>query len=182
MLEKPHVVHILSLLRDALAVQSPTPGVTPRLPSYTTLLLAHALRGVFYPSNFTYPLTAKFLLQRPQLDVTDVPLLYSMLYSSTDDNGQWKKDRAWMLRFLTDGMQGRDDWRVFRRRHTWDLVASLFESDQRDRAMRRGVLEVRQIERVMVPVLICFVASSQSYSHSQCRRVSLIEIRPSLVD
>ncbi|KAK7040796.1 hypothetical protein VNI00_009702 [Paramarasmius palmivorus] len=143
MLEKPHVVHILSLLRDALAaVPSSTPGVTPRLPSYTTLLLAHALRGVFYPSNFTYPLTAKFLLQRPQLDITDVPLLYSMLYSSTDENGQWKKDRAWMLRFLTDGMQGRDDWRVFRRRHTWDLVASLFESEQRDRAMRRGVLEL----------------------------------------
>ncbi|ESK84671.1 nucleolus protein [Moniliophthora roreri MCA 2997] len=145
MLEKPHVVHILSLLRDALASLSTSASTpTPRLPSYTTLLLAHALRGVFYPSNFTYPLTARFLLQRPHLDVTDVPMLYGMLYSSTDDNGQWKKDRAWILRFLADGMQGRDDWRVFRRRHTWYLVASLFGSEQKgkDRVMRRGVLEL----------------------------------------
>ncbi|EEB92374.1 hypothetical protein MPER_09126 [Moniliophthora perniciosa FA553] len=71
-------------------------------------------------------------------------MLYGMLYSSTDDNGRWKKDRAWILRFLADGMQGRDDWKVFRRRHTWDLVASLFGSERKgkDRVLRRGVLEL----------------------------------------
>ncbi|KAF5379860.1 hypothetical protein D9757_007247 [Collybiopsis confluens] len=138
MIEKQHVLHIFNLLRDALR---PTQGQTPeRLPSYTTLLLVHALRGVFYPSNFVYPITARFLLQRPTLDIGDVPMLYSMLYSSAEEHG--KKDRAWIIRMLADGMQSSTDWRVFKRRHTWDLLASVFQSEEKERALRRGVLEV----------------------------------------
>ncbi|KAK7440039.1 hypothetical protein VKT23_017290 [Stygiomarasmius scandens] len=137
MQEKPHVFLILGLLRDAVM---PSDGEVPvRLPSYTTLLLAHALRGVFYPSNFVYPLTARFLLQRPRLDVNDVPMLYNMLFSSGD---HWKKDRAWIIRFLADGMQSTADWRVFKRRHTWDLLASMFQSSENDIALRKGILEV----------------------------------------
>ncbi|TFK33679.1 ribosome 60S biogenesis N-terminal-domain-containing protein [Crucibulum laeve] len=135
--EKPHVVHILTLLKDVL----PPPSHEPprRLPAYSTLILLHALRGIFYPSNFIYPLTARFLLQRPELDTGDVPMLYGMLYSSTDD---WKKERGWIIRFLSDGMMSSEDWRVFKRRHTWDLLASLFQSSENDNALRHGVLEV----------------------------------------
>ncbi|KAI0333443.1 hypothetical protein GY45DRAFT_306027 [Cubamyces sp. BRFM 1775] len=135
--EKPHVMHILNLLKD-LTTSAPT-DEAPRLPAYTTLLLAHAFRGIFYPSNFIYPLTARFLLQRPSLDASDVPMLYGMLYSSSDD---WKKERAWIVRFLSDGIVGNDEWRILKRRHTWDLLASLFQSEERDRTLRRGVLEV----------------------------------------
>ncbi|KAJ3866171.1 ribosome 60S biogenesis N-terminal-domain-containing protein [Lentinula novae-zelandiae] len=138
MLEKPHVFHILSLLRDALR---PAHERAPeRLSSYTSLLLVHALRGVFYSSNFVYPITARFLLQRPTLDLGDVPMLYGMLYSSAEDHG--KKDRAWIVRMLADGMQSSVDWRVFKRRHTWDLLASAFQSEEKERAFRRSVLEV----------------------------------------
>ncbi|KAH9853304.1 ribosome 60S biogenesis N-terminal-domain-containing protein [Lenzites betulinus] len=135
--EQPHVMHILHLLKD-LAASAPTDD-TPRIPAYTTLLLAHAFRGIFYPSNFIYPLTARFLLQRPTLDASDVPMLYGMLYSSSDD---WKKERAWILRFLSDGIVGSEEWRILKRRHTWDLLASLFQSEERDKTLRRGVLEV----------------------------------------
>ncbi|KAJ8490078.1 hypothetical protein ONZ51_g2525 [Trametes cubensis] len=135
--EKPHVMHILNLLKD-LTTSAPTEDA-PRLPAYTTLLLAHAFRGVFYPSNFIYPLTARFLLQRPTLDAADVPMLYGMLYSSSDD---WKKERVWIVRFLSDGIVANDEWRILKRRHTWDLLASLFQSEERDRTLRRGVLEV----------------------------------------
>ncbi|KAJ3857360.1 hypothetical protein EV368DRAFT_30415 [Lentinula lateritia] len=138
MLEKPHVFHILGLLRDALR---PAHGRAPeRLSSYTSLLLVHALRGVFYSSNFVYPITARFLLQRPTLDLGDVPMLYGMLYSSAEDHG--KKDRAWIVRMLADGMQSSVDWRVFKRRHTWDLLASVFQSEEKERAFRHSVLEV----------------------------------------
>ncbi|THV01983.1 hypothetical protein K435DRAFT_717738 [Dendrothele bispora CBS 962.96] len=135
--EKPHIFLILGLLRDAVL---PSHGEVPvRLPSYTTLLLAHALRGVFYPSNFIYPLTARFLLQRPRLDVNDVPMLYNMLFSSGD---HWRKDRGWIIRFLADGMQSTADWKVFKRRHTWDLLASLFQSSENDSTLRKGILEI----------------------------------------
>lgn len=62
-----------------------------------------------------------------------------MLYSPTDE---WKKDRGWIVRFLADGMMSSDDWRVLKRRHTWDLLASLFQSSNEDQALRRGIFEV----------------------------------------
>ena len=139
MQEKPHVLHILNLLKDLLTSAPSASDPAPRLPAYTTLLLAHALRALFYPSNFIYPLTARFLLQRPALDATDVPMLFGMLYSASDD---WKKERAWIVRFLADGIAGADEWRILKRRHTWDLLASLVQSESRDRTLRRGVLEV----------------------------------------
>lgn len=46
-----------------------------------------------------------------------------------------------MLRFLADGLRSTQDWRVFKRRRTWDLLASMFQSS-RDRALRKGILEV----------------------------------------
>ncbi|KZT20563.1 hypothetical protein NEOLEDRAFT_1140540 [Neolentinus lepideus HHB14362 ss-1] len=135
--EKPHVVYLLNLIRGVKLVCAD--GEVVRLPSYTTLILAHALRAVFYPSNFIYPHTARFLLQRPTLDVSDVPMLYGMLYSSSDE---WKKERLWIVKFLADGLHNSQDWRVFRRRHTWDLLASLFQSSNKDRALRNSILEV----------------------------------------
>ncbi|KAJ7175823.1 ribosome 60S biogenesis N-terminal-domain-containing protein [Mycena filopes] len=136
MQEQPHVVYVLNILRNTL----PPPGEpVQRLPSYTTLILLHALRGIFYPSNFIYPLTARFLLQRPTLDATDVPMLYGMLYSSSDD---WKKERGWIIRFISDGMMSTDDWRVLKRRHTWELLAGLFQSSEQDLTLRNSILEV----------------------------------------
>ncbi|OCH95273.1 hypothetical protein OBBRIDRAFT_767994 [Obba rivulosa] len=135
--EIPHIMHILNLLKDLIV--TPPGSDCPRLPTYITLLLSHALRGVFYPSNFIYPLTARFLLQRPEVDTQDVPMLYGMLYSSSE---QWKKERGWMVRFLSDGLVGTPEWRILKRRHTWDLLASLFQSEGTDRALRHGILEV----------------------------------------
>ncbi|KAK0205877.1 ribosome 60S biogenesis N-terminal-domain-containing protein [Desarmillaria ectypa] len=137
MQEKTSVLYILGLLRDT--IPQPSAGECPkRLPTYSTLVLLHALRGVFYPSHFTYPLTARFLLQRPELDIGDVPMLFGLLYSSSDN---WKQERAWMIRLLSDGLVSTDDWRVFKRRHTWDLLASIFQASD-DLALRKGILEV----------------------------------------
>lgn len=137
MQEKPHVIYILDILKNIYS--DTAEDYPPRIAAYTTLHLAHALRSVFYPATFTYPLTARFLLQRQEFDTNDVPLLYSTLYSAGD---QWKKERIWIVRFLADGMVGRQEWRVLKRRHTWDLLASIFQSGDHDQNLRRGVLEV----------------------------------------
>src|SRR6266850_1705127 len=131
------MLYIMGVLKDVCA--KPSGGPPERLPSHTSLILLHALRGIFRPSDFIYPLTARFLLQRPELDINDVPMLYGMLYSSSDD---WKKERAWIVRMLADGMISSEDWRVLKRRHTWDLLASLFQSSYDDRSLQRGILEV----------------------------------------
>ena len=130
-------MYIFDVLKNLF--REATDAAPRRLPSYSTLLLMHALRGIFYPSNFIYPETARFLLQRPELDITDVPMLYGLLYSHGDD---WKKDRAWILKFLSDGMTSTADWRVLKGRHTWDLLASLYQSSSSDQNLQIGVLEV----------------------------------------
>jgi nucleolar pre-ribosomal-associated protein 1 len=150
------VQYILNLIKDLFppfATHVPSLEYPRQLPTYTTLLLSHAFRTIFNPSNFLYPITARFLLQRPTLDTTDVPLLFGMLYSSSDEN--WKKERGWMIRFLADGMVGSEDWRVLKRRYTWDLLASLFQSSNgpEDRALRMGILEVCPIGCVSLAVV-----------------------------
>lgn len=137
MQEKPYVLYILGLLKDTYA--QPLDEQPQRLPSYTTLVIAHALRGAFYPSYFIYPLTSRFLLQRPELDIKDVPMLYGMLYSSSDE---WKKERGWIIRMLADGAMSSDDWRVLKSRHTWDLLASLYQTSNADHTLQKGILEV----------------------------------------
>lgn len=139
MQEKPHVIYLLNLLRDQIPV--PADGRSPpRLPTYASLILCHAIRGIFYPSNFIYPLTARFLLQRAGLDSQDVPMFLGMLYSDSNEN--WRRERAWMVRFLADGMMSAQDWRISRKRHTWDLVASMFQGFSQDHTLRNGILEV----------------------------------------
>lgn len=137
--ETPQVLYVLRILKNVMDPPANADDPPRRLPTFTTLILLHALRGIFYPSNFIYPRTARFLLQRPELDLSDVPMLFGMLYSSSDD---WKKERGWMLKMLADGMASTADWKVLKRRHTWDLVASLFQSSKHDATVRTGILEV----------------------------------------
>ncbi|KIJ29709.1 hypothetical protein M422DRAFT_188053, partial [Sphaerobolus stellatus SS14] len=148
-LERDQVIYVLNILGDLLPPPTFTPQ-GPRVPAYTAVLLSHALRSIFYPSSFLYPLISRFLLQRPEFDVTDVPMLYSMLYSSED--GEWTKERTWMIHFLTDAMDdgSAHDWSILKRRHTWDLLASMWQSSRpEERSLRKGILEVSYLIDVL---------------------------------
>jgi nucleolar pre-ribosomal-associated protein 1 len=69
-------------------------------------------------------------------------MLYGMLYSSSDD---WRRERSWILKFIADAMLGAGDeeWKVFRRRHTWDLLAGLFQSGRHDGNLRSEIIGAR---------------------------------------
>jgi nucleolar pre-ribosomal-associated protein 1 len=67
-------------------------------------------------------------------------MFLGMLYSDSDEN--WRRERAWMIRFLTDGMASAQDWKILRKRHAWDLVASMFQGFSQDHILRNGILEV----------------------------------------
>ena len=112
------------------------------LPIYShhirTLILMHALKG-FFLSFELHTYTARFLLQPRELDTSDVAMLYSMLFNSSND---WKKDLGWIIRFLSDGMMSTKDWRVLKQRHTWELLASLYKSSETDTVLRRSLLKV----------------------------------------
>ncbi|KAG8866195.1 hypothetical protein FRC20_008965 [Serendipita sp. 405] len=157
-----YIFKMLSRLHKATpANESPTEN--PRLSIYTTLFFAHAIRAVYTPASSLYPLVSRFLLQRPEFDLNDPPMLYSMLYSSLSSDfgkrgGNWKRERVWMLRFLADGMVSSQDWKVLQRRHTWDLLATTYHTHSNDGAIKQGVLKVllrmTQNQRV-VTSLVC---------------------------
>ncbi|EIN04336.1 hypothetical protein PUNSTDRAFT_146557, partial [Punctularia strigosozonata HHB-11173 SS5] len=138
MREKAEVTWILCRLRS-LVIRGAVEESPPRLPSYISLFLAHALRAIFYPSTFIFPHTARFLLQRPSLDAADVPMLYAMLFSADEE---WRRERAWILRFLSSLGSNREDWDIFDRRRTWELLGSIMQSRTSDIATRNAVIEV----------------------------------------
>lgn len=131
------------MARDALpaVTDSPNSDVPPvaRLSTLHSLLLAHALRCIFYPSTTMYPLIMRFLLQRPQIDTTDVPMLFASLYSTTDE---WRQERRWIIRFIADGIVQSQDWNILTRRHVWDLLSTIFQASPSDKTLRWSILEV----------------------------------------
>jgi nucleolar pre-ribosomal-associated protein 1 len=129
--------------RDAVPAAANSPhhdtASVARLSTLHSLLLAHALRCIFYPSTAMYPLIMRFLLQRPQVDTTDVPMLFASLYSTTDE---WRQERRWIIHFIADGMAQSQDWTILTRRHVWDLLSTIFQTTASDNALRHGILEV----------------------------------------
>lgn len=141
--EKELVCLVLERTRDLIPPPPPT-SITgtythiPWLPSMTCLFAAHCLRAIAAPYTPLFPALCRFLLQRPVLDTTDVPLLYNLLHSTSDT---WQADRLWLLRFLRDALEmhttvagqthaeaiprAKTEWKVFKRRHVWDLLLSL---------------------------------------------------------
>lgn len=144
--EHDEVLLVLTLARDAVPSLDAKPGgggaTIARLSTVHALLLAHALRGIFYPSNTMYPLIMQFLLQRPEIDTKDLPMLFASLYSTSDE---WRQERWWIIHFIADSMVSSQDWRILTRRHVWDLLATMFQESSGDKALRRGILEVTWI-------------------------------------
>lgn len=126
--EKTALLRLLRLIRHTH---------TSRLPTMISLFFAHALRTLGDPSSFLYPIISGFLLRRPSVDVHDVPLLYEMLYAPGTDG---RRSRRWIVRLIRDGCRSSGDWRVLRRRHTFALLASIFNSSV-DRTLNLNILQ-----------------------------------------
>ncbi|KIK35713.1 hypothetical protein CY34DRAFT_16859 [Suillus luteus UH-Slu-Lm8-n1] len=111
-------------------------GPPSRLPSYVTLILSHALRGVL---SFKFHLLTHgtFLSSAPRTrrDRCANTIRHALRQFGIDD---WKRERGWIVRFLSDGAMSTEDGKVLKRRHP----SSLVQSSVLDKALRRAVLEV----------------------------------------
>ena len=70
-----------------------------------TIYIAHSLSIFTNLGHFMYPLINKFLLQRPFLDLEDIPMFYSLFHSSTEN---YQKEKVWILRLLSAGLKTYD--------------------------------------------------------------------------
>jgi nucleolar pre-ribosomal-associated protein 1 len=56
-----------------------------------------------------------------------------------------------MVRFLADGMKSSQDWKILTRRHTWELLATLFQASDSDSTLRTGILDVGIVSSFIPP-------------------------------
>jgi len=110
-----------------------------RIPNIISLFVAQSLLIFTKPDHYMYPLINRFLLQRPWIDLEDIPLLYNLLYSSSDN---YKQERTWILRLLSCGFQDKIDFKSYRRRHVSNLLNSLFHSNLSDISIRKYIIEI----------------------------------------
>ncbi|GAA5877773.1 hypothetical protein JCM3774_000753 [Rhodotorula dairenensis] len=136
--EKEELELVLTQVRLTIYSQAGEP-----LPATIALFLAHCISLLGAPESPLYPTFMRFLLQRSTIDARDVPMFYSMLYSSNADEfaASPRDERAWMVRFLTEGLVRTQDWKIYRRRQVYELLASLFSSTRADAPLRKAVLK-----------------------------------------
>ncbi|KAI9596790.1 hypothetical protein BDF19DRAFT_322505 [Syncephalis fuscata] len=120
--ERRQVLWLLVSLKSSITQRDPLPS---RLPMIIVHFAVHTLKLALTPRHFMYPLVNGFLLQRPIIDLEDVPMLYSLFHAATPDA---KRRKRWMLHLLVHGLTDASDYPLYRRRHVIDLCLSYASS------------------------------------------------------
>ncbi|KAF9159695.1 hypothetical protein DFQ26_006281 [Actinomortierella ambigua] len=136
--EKNQMMLVLDSLKNSV-VEREDGQAPPRIPSVLTLFVTHAIVSVLRPDHFMYPHVNKFCLQRPTMDLEDIPMFYSLFNSSSD---HFRKERVWILRLLSGALKSYDDYKLYRRRHVMELLTGFANSPVSDPLSRRIVLEI----------------------------------------
>ena len=96
-------------------------------------VMSQATHPVFVPLN-------RFLLSRPALDLSDLPMFYGMFNSG--DAAGFRTQRAWMLRLILSGLQSERDHALLARRHAYTIMMGFHESLVSDAFTRDLVLRI----------------------------------------
>ncbi|CAG8618200.1 725_t:CDS:10 [Paraglomus brasilianum] len=136
--EKKQILLLLNSLKNAItereSIESPQ-----RIPTIITVFVAHSLTIFLNPAHSMYPQINKFLLQRPIIDLADVPMFYQLMYSSSSNS---QKDRVWILRLLSAGLKSFSDYKLFKRRYVWDIISGYYISRVSDNVTRKIINEI----------------------------------------
>ncbi|KAF9126633.1 hypothetical protein BGW39_006476 [Mortierella sp. 14UC] len=138
MREKNQLMLLMDALRNAI-VERDDGTAPPRIPAVITAFVVQALTTLLKPDHFMYPHVNKFCLQRPVIDLQDIPMFYSMFNSSSDNH---RKERVWMLRLLATSLKTSEDFKLFKRRHVVDLLVAFFNSQLSEPLSKKIVIEI----------------------------------------
>ncbi|KAG0273711.1 hypothetical protein BGZ95_010495 [Linnemannia exigua] len=138
MREKNQLMLLMDAFRNAI-VERDDGTAPPRIPAVITAFVTQALTTLLKPDHFMYPHVNKFCLQRPVIDLEDIPMFYSMFNSSSENH---RKERVWMLRLLATSLKTSEDYRLFKRRHVVDLLVAFFNSQLSEPLSKKIVIEI----------------------------------------
>ena len=109
-----------------------------RIPSIHTALLARVIPILLYPQQQLFLLITKFLLSKPMLNLEELPLLKTMILSSSPAQ---KREKLWMIKLLTEGILCEDDYKFYKRRHVFPLLFSMCDPSLSDLNVCLSILE-----------------------------------------
>uniref|UniRef100_H3GR19 Uncharacterized protein n=1 Tax=Phytophthora ramorum TaxID=164328 RepID=H3GR19_PHYRM len=101
-----------------------------QVPSVVTVFLNDALAVLTRPTHVLYPQVNHFLLARPAMDLSDVPMFYSLFNSRAALT--YRQERSWLLHTLRRGVRSDDDVALLVRRHVLPMLLSFFTSELAD--------------------------------------------------
>ncbi|RIA94625.1 ribosome 60S biogenesis N-terminal-domain-containing protein [Glomus cerebriforme] len=163
--EKSQIFLLLNSLKNSITNREEDD--IQRVPTIITIFIAHSLNIFMNPGHFMYPLINKFLLQRPFLDIKDIPMFYSLFYSSTDN---YQKEKVWILRLLSAGLKTYDDYKLFKRRYIWDIISCYHNSPLADNIARKLTIEIL-FQAASIPKIITDLVKNQgllTWLHHLC--------------
>ncbi|KAG0343372.1 hypothetical protein BG004_005354, partial [Podila humilis] len=138
MREKNQVMLLLDTFKNSI-VERQSNVAPPRIPTVITMFVANALSTLLRPDHFMYPHVNKFCLQRPAIDMDDIPMFYSLFNSSSEHH---RKERVWVLRLLSGSLKSSDDFKLFKRRYVIDLLVAFFNSQLSEPLSKKIVVEI----------------------------------------
>ena len=110
-----------------------------QLPSLICAFICEGINILKRANHCIYPLLNKFLLSRPAIDLTDVPMYYTLFNSGTPT---YRIERMWILKILSCGDRSRQDLKLLSRRHVLSTMIALFDSPSSDHVTRPVILKV----------------------------------------
>eukprot|EP01135_Chromosphaera_perkinsii_P004791 Nk52_evm22s296 gene=Nk52_evmTU22s296 len=131
--EAGQICYLLTVFKNALEKDF------ERVPNIIASFVKEAIYVLQKPDHFLYSIVNRFLLQRPVIDLQDVPLFYQLFNSSSTN---FRKERSWILRLIRDGMKDITDYRIYQRRHVFEMLLSFYDSKLADSYTRGLVIDV----------------------------------------
>ena len=135
--ERNQIMLFLTCFRNGIPIEKRN-EISP-LPSLITSFAAQSLMILLKPESDMYAMINQFCLQRPVLDINDVPMFYNLFYSHSDS---FRKERIWILQLLLNGLNTFADYKLYQRRHVLDILMVFFSSPFADKQMRKLIFEI----------------------------------------
>jgi nucleolar pre-ribosomal-associated protein 1 len=113
------------LLSETLETARSYVGQAP-LPTPISAFVSYAINVLQDPLHYLYPKINKFLSQGPCWEVDKIPLLYSILQEPPSIDDGYYLEVGWLLSYLLQSLRTTEDLAIFRRRHVFEKLMSLY--------------------------------------------------------
>jgi hypothetical protein len=165
-----HIFQVMALLHS---LRTAIVEDYQQIPGTMTSFVFSALPVMVRPEHTMYDQINKFLLQRPSLDLSDVPMFYSLFNSPNAKD--FKAERSWILQVILHAVAPTGlDLQLFRRRHVFAILMAFFDAPFADAFTCRLVIQILEKASLLHGVFTCSRGSLGSAvpEHSVCVEAS----------